>query len=180
MSTFWTKRPPNRLYVRNESIDCWAPNKYSFTRAAPTFAELSLCSSFDNPTNRVSLNFGPEVMQRSTNGWNGTRPEWINVQGASRAAASSLRLSSPRTFVCYWCRSFPITLKCWFCSSKKSDFSLKTAVLNVFIKIAAESVFLLFRLVLCSAASFDRAEVIQTSAGATGPGPAPARKKVWR
>lgn len=36
------------------------------------------------------------------------------------------------------------------------------------IKIAAESVFLFFRLVLCSA------EVIQTSAGATGPGPASA------
>lgn len=112
-------------------------------------------------------NFAPQVMQCSTIG--SLYKTWICAAINLQACQLGCSLI-PQVILCKSLSVLPgpfvpITLKCWFCSSKKSDFPLKAAVVtfSMLIRMAAKNIFLLV-LLLCSAASFDRAEVMVAAA----------------
>lgn len=112
-------------------------------------------------------NFAPQVMLCSTNG--SLYKTWIcaaiNLQECQLGGSLIPQVILCKSLSVLPGPFVPITLKCWFCSSKKSDFPLKATVVtsSVLIRMAAENMFLLV-LLLCSAASFDRAEVMVAAA----------------
>lgn len=131
-------------------------------------------------------NFAPQVMQCSTNG--SLYKTWIcaaiNLQecqlGGSLIPQVILRKSLsvlPGPFV-------PITLKCWFCSSKKSD-SPPESNCCYFQRVDRNGCWKHFPVSLASLFCCflwqswgDGCSRVQASAVATSPGPVPARKEL--